>query len=118
MQGLEVTLDDLSFEGGDSPQRVLPKIVPFGAALAFAGAVSVWALHGLGPVDPGAVFNRLTPALAATYAISKAFADIEIDANLAAQLNSAVPAAPQHLSSLEPNATFPLPRLEAFPPIT
>ena len=48
MQGIEATFDDLSFEDGDSPQRVLPRIVPFGAALAFAGAVSVWALHWLG----------------------------------------------------------------------
>jgi hypothetical protein len=118
MQGLEVTLDDLSFEGGDSPQRVLPKIVPFGAALAFAGAVSVWALHGLGPLDPGAVFTWWTPAPTATYAISKPFADIAIDANLAAQLNSAAPAAPQQVASLEPTAPFPLPRLEAFPPIS
>jgi hypothetical protein len=118
MQGLEVTFDDLSFEGGDSPQRVLPKIVPFGAALAFAGAVSVWALHGLGPVDPGAVFTWWTPAPTATHAISKPFADIAIDANLAAQLNSAAPAAPQQVASLEPTSPFPLPRLEAFPPIS
>src|ERR1700689_3581319 len=116
MQGLEVTLDALSFEGGDSPQRVLPKIVPFGAALAFAGAVSVWALHGLGPVDPGAVFAWWTPAPTATHAISKPFADIAIDANLAAQLNSGAPAAPQQVASLELSAPFPLPRLEAFPP--
>jgi hypothetical protein len=116
MQGLEVTLDDLSFEGGDSPQRVLPKIVPFGAALAFAGAVSVWALHGLGRVDPEAVFAWWTPATTATHAISKPFADIAIDANLAAQLNLGAPAAPQQVASLEPSAPFPLPRLEAFPP--
>jgi hypothetical protein len=116
MQGIEATFDDLSFEGGDSPQRVLPKIVPFGAALAFAGAVSVWALHGLGPVDPGAVFAWWTPAPTGTHAISKPFADIAIDANLAAQLNSAAPAAPQQVASLEPTAPFPLPRLEAFPP--
>jgi hypothetical protein len=116
MQGIEATFDDLSFEGGDSPQRVLPKIVPFGAALAFAGAVSVWALHGLGPVDPGAVFAWWTPAPTGTHAISKPYADIAIDANLAAQLNSAAPAAPQQVASLEPTAPFPLPRLEAFPP--
>src|SRR6204780_4027026 len=118
MQGLEVTLDDLSFEGGDSPQRVLPKIVPFGAALAFAGAVSVWALHGLGSPPPGAVSTGGTPAPTATHVISKPFADIAIDANLAAQLNSAAPAAPQQVASLEPTAPFPLPRLEAFPPIS
>src|SRR5580698_3100386 len=109
MQGLEVTLDDLSFEGGDSPQRVLPKIVPFGAALAFAGAVSVWALHGLGRVDPEAVFAWWTPAPTATHAISKPFADIAIDANLAAQLNSGAPAAPQQVASLELSAPLPLP---------
>ena len=116
MQGLEVTLDDLSFEGGDSPQRVLPRIVPFGAALAFAGAVSVWALHGLGPVDHEAVFAWWTPAPTATHAISKPFADIAIDANLAAQLNSGAPAAPQQVASLEPSAPFPLPRLRSFSP--
>jgi hypothetical protein len=122
MQGLEATFDDLSFEGGDSPQRVLPKIVPFGAALAFAGAVSVWALHGLGPVDPEAVFARWTPAPTATHAISKPFADIAIDANLAAQLKSGAPVVPsQQMASLEtaprlPSAPFPLPSLEAFPP--
>ena len=114
MQGLEATFDDLSFEGGDSPQRVLPKIVPFGAALAFAGAVSVWALHGLGPVDPGAVFAWWTPAPTGTHAISRPFADIAIDANLAAQLNSAAPAAPQQVASLELAAPFPLPKSRRF----
>ena len=123
MQGLEVTFDDLSFEGGDSPQRVLPKIVPFGAALAFAGAVSVWALHWQGSTLPEAVFSLWTTAPTATHAISKPFADIAIDANLAAQLKAAAPAAPVatdgepgtlHASS----APFPLPSLEAFPPST
>jgi Protein of unknown function (DUF2778) len=122
MQGLEATFDDLSFEGGDSPQRVLPKIVPFGAALAFAGAISVWALHGLGPVDPEAVFSWWTPSPTATHAISRPFADIAIDANLSAQLNAGIPVVPsQQLASLEtvprvPSAAFPLPSLEAFPP--
>jgi Protein of unknown function (DUF2778) len=116
MQGLEVTFDDLSFEGGDSPQRVLPKIVPFGAALAFAGAVSVWALHWQGSTLPEAVFSLWT-APTATHAISKPFADIAIDANLLAQLKAAAPAAPsQQLASLEPTAPFPLPSLDAFPP--
>jgi hypothetical protein len=115
MQGIEVTFDDLSFEGGDNPQRVLPKIVPFGAALAFAGAIGVWALHWQGSTLPDAVL-ALWPAPAATHAISKPFADIAIDANLAAQLKSAVPAAPQQVASLEPTAPFPLPNLEAFPP--
>src|ERR1700733_14730134 len=113
MQGLEVTFDDLSFEGGDSPQRVLPKIVPFGAALAFAGAVSVWALHWQGSALPEAVFSLWT-APTATHAISKPFADIAIDANLAAQLKAAVPTVPsQQMASLEtaprlPSAPFPL----------
>ena len=121
MQGLEATFDDLSFEGGDSPQRVLPKIVPFGAALAFAGAIGVWALHWQGSTLPDAVLT-LWPAPTATHAISKPFADIAIDANLAAQLKSGAPAVPsQQLASLEtaarlPSAPFPLPSLEAFPP--
>src|SRR3984957_4837578 len=118
MQGLEATFDDLSFEGGDSPQRVLPKIVPFGAALAFAGAIGVWALHWQGSTLPDAVLALWPSAPTATHAISKPFADIAIDANLAAQLNSAAPAAPQQVASLEPSAPFPLPRLEAFPPIS
>src|ERR1700722_15297396 len=116
MQGLEATFDDLSFEGGDSPQRVLPKIVPFGAALAFAGAIGVWALHWQGSTLPDAVLALWPSAPTATHAISKPFADIAIDANLAAQLKSAVPAAPQQVASLEPTAPFPLPNLEAFPP--
>jgi hypothetical protein len=121
MQGIEVTFDDLSFEGGDSPQRVLPKIVPFGAALAFAGAIGVWALHWQGSTLPDAVL-ALWPAPTATHAISKPFADIAIDANLAAQLKSGAPVVPsQQLASLEtaarlPSAPFPLPSLEAFPP--
>jgi hypothetical protein len=124
MQGLEATFNDLSFEGGDSPQRVLPKIVPFGAALAFAGAVSVWALHWQGFPLPEAVFSLWMTAPTATHAISKPFADIAIDANLAAQLKSGTPVVPpQQMASLEtaprlPSAPFPLPSLEAFPPST
>jgi hypothetical protein len=116
MQGLEATFDDLSFEGGDSPQRVLPKIVPFGAALALAGAIGVWALHWQGSTLPDAVV-ALWPAPAATHAISKPFADIAIDANLAAQLKLGTPVVPaQQLARLEPMASFPLPNLEAVPP--
>src|ERR1700723_2656153 len=89
MQGLEATFDDLSFEGGDSPQRVLPKIVPFGVALAFAGAIGVWALYWQGSALPDAVL-ALWPAPTATHAISKPFADIPIDANLAARTSSRV----------------------------
>src|SRR3984957_17122460 len=122
MQGLEATFDDLLCEGGDSPQRVLPKIVPLGAALAFAGAVSVWALHWQGCALPEALFSLWTTAPTATHAISKPFADIAIDANLAAQLTSGAPVVPsQQMASLEtaprlPSAPFPLPSLEAFPP--
>src|ERR1700688_3826424 len=116
MQGLEVTFDDLSFEGGDSPQRVVPKIVPFGAALAFAGAISVWALHLQGSSLPDAVLALWPSAATSTHAISKPFADIAIDANLLAQLKSAAPAVPSQMASLEtaprlPSAPFPLPSL-------
>ncbi|HEV7481198.1 MAG TPA: hypothetical protein VGO05_13075, partial [Roseiarcus sp.] len=117
MQGLEATFDDLSFEGGDSPQRALPKIVPFGAALALAGAIGVWALHWQGSTFPDAVL-ALWSAPTATHAISKPFADIAIDADLAAQLKSVAPATPaQQVASLESTAPFALPRLEAFPPV-
>src|ERR1700722_3142003 len=120
MQGLEATFGDLSFEGGDSPQRALPKIVPFGAALAFAGAIGVWALHWQGSTLSDAVFSLWTPAPSVTHAMSKPFADIAIDADLVAQLKSASPVAPsQQVASLEPTAPvspFALPRLEAFPP--
>jgi hypothetical protein len=119
MQGLEATFDDLSFEGGDSPQRGLPKIVPFGAALAFAGAISVWALHWQGSTLSDALFSLWTPAPSVTHAISKPFADIAIDANLLAQLKSASLQPSQQVASLEPAApvsSFPMPRLEAFPP--
>src|ERR1700722_12012805 len=121
MQGLEATFDDLSFEGGESPKRVLPKIVPFGAALAFAGAISVWALHWQGSTLPDAVSALWPSAPTATHAISKPFADIAIDANLLSQLKSAAPTVPSQMASLEtaprlPSAPFPLPSLEAFPP--
>jgi Protein of unknown function (DUF2778) len=117
MQGIEATFDDLSFEGGDSPQRVLPKIVPGVAALALAGAVGVWALHWLGPIAPDSVFSRWTPATTAGPAISKPFRDIAIDASLLAQLKSGVPASLPQVASLEaaPTAPFPLPSLDAFP---
>jgi hypothetical protein len=120
MQGLEATFDDLSFEGGDSSQRVLPKIVPFGAALALAGAIGVWALQWQGSPLPDAVLT-LWSTPTATHAISKPFADIPIDANLATQLKAPAPAVPSQMASLEtaprlPSAPFPLPTLEAFPP--
>jgi hypothetical protein len=121
MQGIEATFDDLSFEGGDSPQRVLPKIVPGAAALALAGAVSVWALHWLSPGIPEAVFSWWAPASTVTPVVSKPFADIAIDANLLAQLKSAAPGVPsEQVASLEAapsisSAPFPLPTLEPFP---
>jgi Protein of unknown function (DUF2778) len=121
MQGIEATFDDLSFEGEDSPQRVLPKIVPGAVALALAGAVGVWVVHWFGPTAPEAVFSRWTPTAAAP-AISRPFADIAIDANLLAQLKSAAPIAPsQQVAILEPSppvsaAPFALPTLEPFPP--
>jgi Protein of unknown function (DUF2778) len=119
MQGLEATFNDLPFEAGDSHQRVLPKIVPFGAALAFAGAISVWALHWQGTTLSDAVSSVWTPAPSVTHAISKPFADIPIDANLLAQLKSASPVTlTQQVANLEPApaSPFALPRLEAFPP--
>ena len=91
MQGIEVTFDDVSFEGGDSPQRVFPEIVPGAAALALAGAVSVWALHW-------SIrrylrrFRSVDVRVDCDAAISKPFADIAIDANVLAQLKSTAPA--------------------------
>jgi hypothetical protein len=118
MQGIEATFDDLSFEDGDTPQRVLPKIVPGAAALALAGAVSVWALHWAGPTISEAVLSRWAPASTVTPVVSKPFADIAIDANVLAQLKA--PAPPQQVASLEAapsvsTAPFPLPNLEPFP---
>jgi Protein of unknown function (DUF2778) len=120
MQGIEATFEDLSFEDGDTPQRVLSKFVPGVAALALAGAVSVWALHWLGPIASDSVFSQWMPAATTAPAFSRPFGDIAIDANLLAQLKSAAPATPsQPVASLEPTPAvpaFPLPRLEAFPP--
>ncbi len=128
MQGIEVTFDDVSFEGGDSPQRVFPRIVPGAAALALAGAVSVWALHWVNPSISEAVFARWTSASTATPAISKPFADIAIDANVLAQLKSTAPAATSRSAAAAPServasleiaprvAPFPLPTLEPFSP--
>jgi hypothetical protein len=121
MQGIEATFDDLSFEGGDGPQRVLPRIVPGAAALALAGAVSVWAFHWVSPTIPEALFSRWAPASTVTPVVSKPFADLAIDADLLAQLKAGAPAAPsQQVASLEAapsvsSAPFPLPSLEPFP---
>lgn len=120
MQGIEATFDDLSFEGGDSPQRVLPRIVPGAAVLALAGAVSVWTLHWVSPTISEVFFSRWAPA-STMPVVSKPFADLAIDADLLAQLKSAPPAAPsEQVASLEaapsvPSAPFPLPGLESFP---
>jgi Protein of unknown function (DUF2778) len=117
MQGTDATFDDLSFEGGDSPQR--PRILPGVAAVALAGAVAAWALHWLGPAGPDALFSRWSPATTlAAPAISRPFGDIVIDASLLAELRSAAPS--QQVASLEAappasTAPFPLPSLEPFP---
>jgi Protein of unknown function (DUF2778) len=122
MQGIDATFDDLSFEGGDSPRRVLLKILPGAAAVALAGAVGVWLLHWRGAA-PEAIFSRWTPAsTAAAPAVSKPFGDIVINSDLLAQLKQAGPAAPPpQVASLETtprvsSPPFPLPSLDAFPP--
>jgi hypothetical protein len=121
MQGIDATFDDLSFEGGDSPRRVLLKILPGAAAMALAGAVGVWLLHWRGAA-PEAIFSRWTAASTAGPAVSRPFGDIVIDQSLLAQLKQATPAAPSpQVASLEAAprvsaAPFPLPSLDAFPP--
>ena len=82
MQGIDTTFDDLSFEGGDSPRRVLLKIFPGAAAVALAGAVGVWVLHWCGASAPEVIFARWTSAPAVTPpppVVSKPFGDIVID---------------------------------------
>src|SRR5579872_1036115 len=126
MQGTDATFDDLSFEGGDSPRRVLLKILPGAAAVALAGAVGVWVLHWSGAAAPEAIFARWTSATAVTPpppVVSKPFGDIVIDSSLLARLKQPVaPAAPlPQVASLETappasSAPFPLPSLDSFPP--
>ncbi len=126
MQGIDATFDDLSFEGGDSPRRVLLKFLPGAAAVALAGAVGVWVLHWCGAAAPEAIFAQWTSAPAVTpppQVVSKPFGDIVIDSSLLARLKQpAAPAAPSpQVASLETaprvsSAPFPLPRLDAFPP--
>ena len=116
MQGIEATFDDLSFEGGDSPRRVLLKLLPGVAAVALAGAVSVWVLHWRGSAAPEAIFSQGTPA-PSTHAVSRPFGNIVIDADLLTRLK----APPPQVASLEPSpsasyAPFPLPSLEPFAP--
>jgi hypothetical protein len=109
MLGTEATFDEVSFEGGDGPQRVLQKVLPGAAALALAGAVGVWAQQFAGTTPPAAV--------------SKPFGDIVIDAGLLAELKRAAPTqASSQVASLEfappiSLAPIPLPSLEAFPPV-
>jgi Protein of unknown function (DUF2778) len=121
MLGTEATFDEVSFEGGDGPRRVLQKVLPGAAALALAGAVGVWALHLRDAAAPEAGTAPL--AQTAPAAASKPFGDIVIDANVLAELKRAAPAdASSQVASLEPAQPFssppiPLPRLEAFPPV-
>ena len=79
MQGTEATFEEVSFEGGDSPRRMLQKVLPGAAAVALAGAVGVCALHlrELAAPAPG----YAPPAHSAAIA-SKPFGEIVIDANL------------------------------------
>jgi Protein of unknown function (DUF2778) len=122
MHGIEVTFDDLAFEDGVTPQRVLPKFVPGAVALALAGAVSVWALHSLAPAIPEGLFTQWTSISNERPVVSRPFADIAIDANVLSQLKATAPASPrQQVASLEaaPRVSpppFPLPGLEAFRP--
>ena len=117
MQGTEATFDEVSFEGGDGPRRVLQKVLPGAAAVALAGAVGVWALHLREPAAPVADATRLAhpaPAVA-----SKPFADIVIDANLLAELKRDASSQVASLETAPPAAyaPIPLPSLEAFPPV-
>ena len=119
MQGTEATFEEVSFEGGDSPRRMLQKVLPGAAAVALAGAVGVCALHlrELAAPAPG----YAPPAHSAAIA-SKPFGEIVIDANLLGEMMRAAPAQPSsQVASLEaaPPAAYapiPLPSLEAFPP--
>jgi hypothetical protein len=117
MHGIDVTFDDLSFEGGDGPRRVLLKLLPGAAAVALAGAFGVWVLHLHDSAAPEEVLSRWIPAPAAQ-AVSKPFGDIAINEGLLAQLKQPPgPAAPSpQVASLEA-APFPLPSLDhPFPP--
>jgi Protein of unknown function (DUF2778) len=119
MQGTEATFNEVSFEGGDSPRRVLQKVLPGAAAVALAGVVSVCALHLRGPTAPVAGYAPSTRSAAVA---SRPFGEIVIDANLLAEMTRAAPARPSsQVASLEaaPPAAYapmPLPSLEAFPP--
>jgi hypothetical protein len=122
MQGTDATFDEVSFEGGDSPRRVLQKVLPGAAAMALAGAVGVCALHIRQPSAPDAGYPSLARSAPAAQTVSKPFGDIVIDANLLAELKRGAPAdAWSQVAILEaaPPASYPpipLPNLEAIPP--
>ncbi len=122
MQGTDATFDVVSFEGGDSPRRVLQKALPGVAAVALAGAIGVWALHLRQSAAPDAGYVPLARSGPAAQGAPKPFGDIVIDANLLAELKRAAPAdASSQMASLEapPPASYapiPLPSLEAIPP--
>jgi Protein of unknown function (DUF2778) len=119
MQGTEATFEEVSFEGGDSPRRMLQKVLPGAAAVALAGAVSVCALHLREMAAPAPGY---APPVHSAPVTSKPFGEIVIDANLLGEMTRAAPAQPSsQVASLEPAppaayAPLPLPSLEAFPP--
>jgi hypothetical protein len=120
MQGTEATFDEVSFEGGDGPRRVLQKVLPGAAAVALAGAIGVWAVHLREP-DPDGAYTKLARTTPAPAAASKPFGDIVIDADVLAELKRTAPAgASSQVASLEaapPLVSIPLPSLRAFPPV-
>src|SRR5271154_5441072 len=91
MQGTEATFDEVSFEGGDGPRRVLQKVLPGAAAVALAGAVGVWALQLRESAAPKAGTTPLAQTALAPAAASRPFGDIVIDASLLAELKRAAP---------------------------
>jgi hypothetical protein len=123
MNGIDATFDDLSFEGGDSPRRVLLKILPGAAAVALAGAIGVWVLHWRGSAPEGVFSHWNSAPPTAQPAVSKPFGDIAIDESVLAQLRLpvAAAAASSQVAKLETappvsSAPFPLPSLDSFPP--
>jgi Protein of unknown function (DUF2778) len=121
MQGTDATFDEVSFEGGDSPRRVLQKVLPGAAAVALAGVVGFSAVHWREKAASVAGYNPF--AQSAPPAASKPFNDIVIDARLLAEMKRVGSAeASSEVASLEvapPSSSppIPLPRLEAFPPV-
>ena len=121
MQGIDATFDEVSFEGGDGPRRLLLKILPGAAAAALAGAVGVWVLHWCGSAPEG-ILSHWTSVTAPAPSVSKPFGDIAIDETVLAQLKQPIAPAPSaQVASLETApaasyAPFPLPALEPFVP--